>query len=107
MRCGYDLINAAKVLPDAFVVSDNETAFGMLRALVEHGVKVPEQLQVISFDDGIAARLCHPPLSVVDIDVKLLGIQAANMLYLQLQAGRNVSQQCLMPVQLISRGTSR
>ncbi|MDD3334406.1 MAG: LacI family DNA-binding transcriptional regulator [Eubacteriales bacterium] len=105
--CGYDLITSAKELPDAFVVSDNETAFGMLRALDERSVKVPDQIQMISFDDGIVARLCHPMLSVVDIDVKQLGIQAANMLYLQLQAGRDVSQQCLMPVRLISRETSR
>ncbi len=104
---GYALVTGMDVLPDAFVVSDNETAFGMLRALSDRGIGVPDQVQIISFDDGVAARLCNPPLSVVDIDVRQLGAQAANMLCMQLRGGENVSQQCLLPVRLIARGSSR
>ena len=104
---GYALAASMDALADAFVVSDNETAFGMLRALAQRGIRVPEQTQIISFDDGVAARLCSPSLSVVDIDVRQLGAQAAKMLCMQLHGGENVSQQCLMPVRLIARGTSR
>lgn len=104
---GAALIAAEKSLPDAYVVSDNETAFGMLRALKERGVAVPAGVQIVSFDDGVVARLSDPPMTVVDIDVYQLGIQATAMLYTQLQTPTPVSQQCLMPVYLIARGTTR
>jgi len=104
---GAALIAAETRLPDAYVVSDNETAFGMLRALRERGVAVPQTVQVVSFDDGVVARLSDPPMTVVDIDVFQLGIQAAGMLYAQLQTPNQVSQQCLMPVRLMARGTTR
>lgn len=104
---GAALIAAENNLPDAYVVSDNETAFGMLRELRQRGVAVPERLQIVSFDDGVVARLSDPPMTVVDIDVYQLGIQATAMLYAQLQTPNPVSQQCLMPVHLVARATTR
>ena len=68
---------------------------------------MPQTVQVVSFDDGVVARLSDPPMTVVDIDVFQLGIQAAGMLYAQLQTPNQVSQQCLMPVRLMARGTTR
>lgn len=104
---GYALIRDARVCHEGYVVSSNVTAFGMLNALRDRGIKAPDEVQMISYDDGIVPRLCVPPLTVVDIDVHMLGVQAANMLYLRLQAEAPVSQQCLMPVRLIERATGR
>ena len=83
------------------------TAFGLLQGLKEKGVSVPGQVQVISFDDGIIAQLCSPALTVVDINVQQLGIQAASLLYLQLQSETPMNQQSLLPVRLIQRSSSR
>jgi DNA-binding LacI/PurR family transcriptional regulator len=37
------------------------------------GIEVPGQLSVIAWDDTAVARLAHPPLSVVTVDVHGLG----------------------------------
>ncbi|MDD3214126.1 MAG: LacI family DNA-binding transcriptional regulator [Eubacteriales bacterium] len=104
---GAALVAAELYYPDAYLVSDNETAFGILRALHERGISVPERVQLISFDNGLATRLSDPPMTVVDIDVYQLGIQASGMLYAQLETPTPINQQCLMPVELITRGTTR
>lgn len=103
---GYT-VSGDSSLYEGYVVSDNVTAFGLLQGLKEKGVSVPGQVQVISFDDGIIAQLCSPALTVVDINVQQLGIQAASLLYLQLQSETPMNQQSLLPVRLIQRSSSR
>ncbi len=111
MNCSSSAENGYAVSGDSlyegYVVSDNVTALGLLQGLREKGIPVPEQVQVISFDDGIIAQLCSPALTVVDINVQQLGIQAANLLYLQLQSETPMNQQSLLPVRLIQRSSSR
>ena len=104
---GKALAAEGNTIHQGYVVSDNVTAFGLLQALRDRNIRVPEKVQVISFDDGIVSQLCSPALTVVDIDVRQLGIQAANLLYLQLQSESPLNQQSLLPVKLIQRGSSR
>ncbi|MGI6700468.1 MAG: LacI family DNA-binding transcriptional regulator [Christensenellales bacterium] len=104
---GYKLIIERKCFHQGYVVSDNVTAFQILQALKDKGISVPEEVQIISFDDGIIAQLCTPALTVVDINVQQLGAHAANILYLQLQSGMPFSQQSLLPTSLIQRSSSR
>lgn len=104
---GEDYIHNLVQDIDGLIVSDDITAFGMLRALRARQINVPEHVQMITFDNRVTTQLSDPPLSVVDIDVFNLGIQAASMLFTQLQAPTAISQQCLMPVHLIERGTTR
>lgn len=104
---GEKLIADTMGQADGYVISDDITAFGALRALQQKGIPVPEKVQVVTFDDRITAELSQPTLSVVDIDVYQLGIQGAVMLMAQMQTTTAVSQQCLMPVKLIERGSTR
>lgn len=107
VESGKALAAEGNFIHEGYVVSDNVTAFGLLQALRDRNISVPEKVQVISFDDGIVSQLCSPALTVVDIDVRQLGVQAANLLYLQLQSESPLNQQSLLPVKLIQRGSSR
>lgn len=107
VESGKALAAEGNFIHEGYVVSDNVTAFGLLQALRDRNTSVPEKVQVISFDDGIVSQLCSPALTVVDIDVRQLGVQAANLLYLQLQSESPLNQQSLLPVKLIQRGSSR
>jgi DNA-binding LacI/PurR family transcriptional regulator len=104
---GEKLVSETLNRADGYVISDDITAFGALRALKQKNIPVPENVQIVTFDDRITAELSQPTLSVVDIDVYQLGIQAAVMLMAQMQTTTAVSQQCLMPVKLIERGSTR
>lgn len=47
-----------------FVASD-EMAFGVIRALTDHGVRVPQDVSVVGFDDIELSAFCSPPLTTV------------------------------------------
>ena len=103
---GYDYIMKQQELCDAYVVTDNMVAFGMLKAMEERKIKVPEEVQLVSFDNTVSAKLSKPQMTVVDIDVVELGRCAANMLLEQFGNKKETKKQCLMPVSLIERGTT-
>jgi DNA-binding LacI/PurR family transcriptional regulator len=60
-------------IPTAVVYDNDLMAVGGLAVAKELGVKVPDELSVIAWDDTAVARLAHPPLSVVTVDVHGLG----------------------------------
>ncbi|MGW7685486.1 LacI family DNA-binding transcriptional regulator [Kribbella sp. NPDC054772] len=60
-------------VPTAIVYDNDLMAIGGLAVAKELGVEIPERLSVIAWDDTAVARLAHPPLSVVTVDVHGLG----------------------------------
>lgn len=67
-------------LPDAVICENNPIALGAVSAIEAHGMSIPEDIGVISFDDYPLSQLIDPPLTVVDIDVNEMGRQAASIL---------------------------
>ncbi len=62
-----------------FCVND-EMAAGAIRAAHELGVRVPQQLSVIGFDDIDMARYIDPPLTTIGVDKLELGRKAMSQL---------------------------
>lgn len=71
---------AERELPDAIVCANNCIALGCMAAIQDRGMCVPEDVGVLSFDDYPFSRLTQPQLSVVDIDVRDLGLRAGKHL---------------------------
>nr|WP_231637097.1 LacI family DNA-binding transcriptional regulator [Microbacterium sp. No. 7] len=67
MRGGYDAGRRllATGLPSALFVSSDRQAIGLLRALHEAGVRVPDDVALVSFDGSEDAAYSWPPLSTV------------------------------------------
>ncbi|TDD42340.1 LacI family transcriptional regulator [Nonomuraea terrae] len=57
-------------IPDVTAVfaASDEMAFGLIRALREHGRKVPDDVSIVSVDDIALAAYCCPPLTTVRQD---------------------------------------
>jgi LacI family transcriptional regulator len=51
--------------PTAVFISSDEQSIGVLLALHEAGVRVPEDIAVVSFDGSQEAAYCWPPLTTV------------------------------------------
>ena len=62
--------------PDAVICANNYIAYGCVTALQEHGIKIPEEMGVITFDDFPFSKILKPKLTVVNIDVYDMGVQA-------------------------------
>ncbi|MBO7941795.1 substrate-binding domain-containing protein, partial [Streptomyces sp. S9] len=72
-----------------------------LRALTERGLRVPEDVSVIGFDDLPTARFAHPPLTTVFQDTKQAGELLVEAL-MQLIRGEPAQSQRL-PTTLVVR----
>ena len=66
--------------PTAIFASNDSMAIGVLSALRESGVSVPEQMAVAGFDDIPLARYMDPPLSSVHVPIHDLGARAVELL---------------------------
>lgn len=91
----------------AYVASDSTIGFYFLRELYKHGIKVPDQIQVIGFDDSVLAAAADPAMTVVEIDVTKLGVSAAKILMKQLRAAELRPGQSLLPVGIIERASTK
>jgi len=64
-------------LPDAFFCANDEMAWGCTRALMDAGIKVPEQVSVIGFDDVMLSAYYSPALTTIHSPVTELGSESA------------------------------
>ena len=69
------------LLPTAILCSNDLTAIGTMRALREAGVRVPEDMSVIGFDDIDFAQLAYPPLTTINLPRDRLGSLAFQALH--------------------------
>jgi LacI family transcriptional regulator len=63
-------------LPDAIVSANDQMAIGVVKALARAGIRVPEDVAVVGFDDIFPGSLCDPPLTTVHQPMRLLGERA-------------------------------
>ena len=73
-------------LPDAFFCANDEMAWGCIRALTEAGVKVPEQISIMGFDDNTLAPYYTPSITTIHSPVTELGNTSAAELIRLLQS---------------------
>ena len=75
---------AAGQLPTAVFASDDYIAVGLINALQEGGVRVPDQVSVVGFDDQMLASRLHPHLTTIRQPVRALAAHAVELLLTRL-----------------------
>ncbi|TPF92664.1 LacI family DNA-binding transcriptional regulator [Bifidobacterium sp. UTBIF-78] len=63
-------------LPTVVVSANDNQAMGICRALHEHGVRIPQDVSVVGFDDMSGMDNMYPPLTTVRPDFEGLGVAA-------------------------------
>jgi len=74
--------------PTAVFAANDYMAIGVMGALSDAGVRVPEDIAVAGFDDIAMARYLNPPLTTAHVDAFRLGERAVEML-LEQEAARD------------------
>ncbi|KAB5608084.1 LacI family DNA-binding transcriptional regulator [Bifidobacterium jacchi] len=77
------------VLPTAIVTANDAQAVGVIRALYEHSIRIPQDVSVVGFDDLPAMDNLYPPLTTVQPDFAQLGTSAMRETLRLLGDGRN------------------
>lgn len=108
-QSGYDAMQVIlkRGLPFTALFAGNDTlAFGAMQALREAGLRIPEDVAVVGYDDIPLAAFSNPPLTTVRSDPVGHGVQAMQLLVEQLQADeskRPPPKHYSDPVELIVR----
>jgi DNA-binding LacI/PurR family transcriptional regulator len=91
--------------PTAVFACSDQLALGVLRAARSAGIRVPEGLSVVGFDDSPSARVADPPLTTVAQPLRERG-QAIGALVRALLRGEDVSSPAVSPVELVIRSST-
>lgn len=81
-RFAYDIGNRliAEGLPTAVFAASDHMALGLLRAFAESGVRVPEDVSVVGYDDAEGSDFYFPPLTTVRQDFIGLATRSLDLL---------------------------
>ena len=105
-KCGVDLL-AAKVPFTALIAFNDVTAIGAIRAFREAGLRVPEDISVIGFDDIESAGYLTPSLTTLRQPLEQMGELAAEHLIGIIDGGQQPLSEVLVDATLIVRESTR
>jgi LacI family transcriptional regulator len=83
-QAAFQLLSAAK-RPTGLFACNDLMAIGAMRAALVLGLRVPEDLSIIGFDNLLLAQYANPPLTTIDHHAGLLGELAASLILSRIQ----------------------
>lgn len=93
--------------PSALFVTTDRQAMAVVNRLLEGGVRVPEDIAVVGYDDIPYAACSRVPLTTVAIPMRRMGEQAAEILFDRLDGiGSAEPRQVLLVPELLVRGSN-
>lgn len=99
-KSGYNLMKAAidrGDLAEVYFCGDDTIAQGALKALRDAGIKVPEEVGIIGFNDSPSHEKVIPPLTSVHVHANLIGEQAFYSILEQLNETRKTPIRKVIP----------
>lgn len=101
--------HAGEALPDAIFCVNDGVAIGCIEALAEVGLRVPDDVSVVGFDDSLAARMCVPQLSTVRQPLRAMGARAVDVLLNRIEkpetSAGSTDKPIVFPVELVHRAS--
>lgn len=108
---GYEqmntLISKGRPLPTALFISSDLMAIGALKALHENKIKVPEDIEIIGFDDVPTASYLTPSLTTIKVYTEFMGASAVDTLLHRLDTDRQLPRKTVVPCKFIQRESSK
>ncbi len=93
-------------MPDAVFAASDVTAMGAIRCLNEAGLRVPDDIGLIGFDDIPASSTVTPSLTTIRQPIQGMGEAAANLLIEIIESGSKESHCISLPTELVIRNST-
>ena len=106
---GYDAARhllAKMPRPTAIFALTDVTALGVMHAASEMGLKVPDDLSIVGYDDLPIASYMIPPLTTVAQPIIEMGETAVDMLFRQMESPDLPPEKAVLATHLVVRGTT-
>lgn len=103
---GYNAVTRwmkQKSLPTAIFAADDFIALGALNAILNAGLRVPEDISLIGYDNQLFSAQLHPGLSTIEQPVLEMGKQGVDLLVEMINKGNNENQTIKLKPKLIVR----
>lgn len=65
---------------EAYFCANDMIAFGFIKALREHGLRIPEDVSVVGFDNLPMSAMSEPALSTIEVPKRRIGAMAVRLL---------------------------
>jgi LacI family transcriptional regulator len=100
--CANELLNLAEP-PTAIFASNDVSAFGVMEAVRNRGLRIPDDISILGFDDISQAAQVHPSLTTVRQPLAEMGRAAARLLFTYINQPDAAIKQIVLPTELIIR----
>ena len=104
-RVCAELLDAAAELT-AIVAANDLLALGCYDALEERGLRCPEDISIVGFNDMPFVDRLHPPLTTVRVPQREIGTVAADLMLQRLTDDGDAASQILLEPTLVVRGST-
>jgi LacI family transcriptional regulator len=98
-RIAVDLLELDE-RPTTIFATNNRMILGVLRAVNERNLKVPEDIAIVGYDEFEWASYLKPPITTVYQPTYEMGLNAAKLLF------RNIQSSKMKPVRIVNLKTS-
>ncbi|MBP3415859.1 MAG: LacI family DNA-binding transcriptional regulator [Spirochaetaceae bacterium] len=92
-----------KDLPTAIFCANDTVALGAMRAFEDTGIRIPDDISIMGFDNIDMAQFVKPSLTTISVPIWELGRLAVKVLIDRIETGRCYPIQVTVPFQLIER----
>lgn len=106
-RAGAEALLALKDRPTAIFVGSDEMALETINVALAKGVRVPEELSVVGFDDNPIAAHGRVPLTTIRQPLTEMGRTGLELLLQHMKAKKPHPTKLLLPTELIERESCR
>ena len=107
LESGYLLMQRVlqelRELPTAFFATSDSIAIGAMQALKEHGLRIPEDISILGFDDIVMTRFVDPPLTTIAQPKVEMGHQAVRLLIERIERPERPPVKVMLETALIER----
>ena len=90
-------------MPTAFFAENDYLGCHALRHFADAGVRIPQELSLVGFDDRPIAQMIRPQLTTVAVPKRDFGEAAVNLLLEKIEGGRTFSVKLAIGTNLVIR----
>ena len=106
IEAAAEYLRRGKKQTAAFVTADVIT-MGLIKELTKQGIRVPDDLSIVSFDDVYLAQMTCPALTTIHQDIGEKGKQAVQLILDAAKTKVHHHTECILPLSLVERDSVR
>ncbi len=109
IESGYKMTkDIIKKLSFSSIFAGNDLiAIGAKKAVEDEGMKIPDDISIVGFDDIFSSGILNPPLTTVRVPLYDLGLRAADLIIERIENPQNKIKQIKLNCKLVERSSVR